>query len=219
MIDLLCPTYGRPERMATMYKSAKDTAELPKDVVVWAAIEEDDAQRYNYKVGLHFDCIVIGKWGYAAPAWNTLVKHSNGAIIHQTADDLIFRTRGWDLKVRDHFCEQPFKVLHYKDDLRDERMALNAFVSREFVKRIGYIDPELWHFFSDTHLEEIGRLAGTLVYDPTIHITQAHFKNSLAPFDATYAKTRNNEIHAHDLAVWNKNANWRKDLAARLTAS
>lgn len=219
MIDLLTPSYNRPERLATMYKSAKDTAALPSDVTVWVAIELDDPHFHDYKKGLHYDLRVGGTWGYAAPAWNALAEVSWGYIVHMCADDLIFKTKDWDLLVRDHFCEQPLKVLHYRDDLRDEKMALNPFVTRDFIRRVGYVHPKLKHFYADTYIEDIARRAGVLHYDPAIHIQQAHWKNSLAPWDATYARTRGNNTHAEDAAVWAETENERKDLAKALTAT
>lgn len=216
-IDLLCPSYGRPERLATMYRSAKDKASFPEDVHVWAAFEYDD--KSIYEVGLHYDHRLTGSWHSAAPAWNALVGVSRSYIVHMSADDLIFKTKGWDDIVRASFIDHPFRVLHYRDDLRDERMALNPFVTRDWIKAVGYIHPELRHFYSDTWIEEIAREAGTLHYDSALHIQQAHWKNSLAPWDETYAKTRGNSLHSQDKAVWEKNINARKDLAAIIKAA
>lgn len=215
-IDLLCPTYRRPERLATMFASAKDAALKPDDVRVWIAVESDDSS--HYEKGLHYDYLIRGSWGSAAPAWNWLAKmsHDAGYIKHMTADDLIFKTRGWDALVEGHFCVTPYKVLHYRDDLRDERMALNPFLTRDWIDRIGYIDPYLKHFYSDTWIEDIARSAGALHYDPSIHIQQAHWKNKLAPWDATYERTRSGDWHRQDTARWAETTNLRKELAERI---
>ena len=219
MIDLLTPSYGRPERLAIMYKSAKDTAELPSDVVVWTAFEMDDPHLGDYQHGVHYDMRINGTWGFAGPAWNALVRASRSHIVHMTADDLIFKTPKWDMKVRDHFCEQPFKVLHYRDDLRDEKMALNPFVTRKWIEAIGYIYPRLNHFYSDTWIEDIARQAGTLHYDPDLHIQQAHWKNSLAEWDQTYSRTRGNDVHSRDAKTWEESSFLRSELAKIIKAA
>ena len=221
MIDVLVPTYGRPERMEKMYLSCKGQAGYPSEVTVHALIEPTDPKFPEYMRAKPFDRAVVpsDSLNSAAKAWNYLVDVTSNFIVHMAADDLVYVTKDWDLLVRDDFVRKPYRVLHYRDDLRDERMALNPFVTREYIKEAGFIHPDLLHFYSDTWIEDIGRRAGTLYYNPNIHIKQEHPKNGLAPMDDTYMKTRNNGIHQHDHSVWIRTEEERARLAAKVANS
>lgn len=214
-IDLLCPSFGRPQRFLKMAQSAKEQASVPGSVRIYLFLEPDDPTLREYLSlrAADFVCMPQFSFGAAAPAWNFLAGASQGNILHMTADDLVFRTKGWDNVVRDAMFGYPWRVLHYRDDYKNEEMALNPFVSRTWYKNLGYIHPRLMHFYSDTWFEDIARRAGVLHYRDDLHITQEHPKLGTAAWDTTYTKNRAPERVAHDRRVWEETIEERQRLS------
>lgn len=215
MIDLLCPSFGRPQRFLKMAKSAKEQASVPESVRIYLFLEPDDPtlQEYLSLNAADFVCVPRERFGAAAPAWNFLAGASQGSILHMTADDLVFRTKGWDNVVRDAMLGYPWRVLHYRDDYKNEEMALNPFISRTWYTHLGYIHPQLKHFYSDTWFEDIARRAGVLHYREDLHIQQEHPKLGTAAWDETYRKNRDPERVAHDRRVWEETTEERQRLS------
>jgi hypothetical protein len=215
MIDLLVPSFGRPERFLKMARSAREQASVPASVKIHLFLEPDDSRLREYLDTRAFDKVYVpsSHWGAAAPARNFLAGASEGSIVHMTADDLVFHTKGWDNVVRDAMFGYPWRVLHYRDDYKNEEMALNPFVSRTWVEKLGYIHPGFQHFYSDTWFEDIARRAGVLHYRPDLHIAQEHPKLGTAEWDATYTKNRKPERMQNDRRVWEETSEERQRLS------
>ena len=215
LIDLLCPSHRRPERLKKMYESAKDTATFPNEVMIWTLLEPNDPFLKDYENQHCFDGLIVPSLpvGNAAQAWNRLSQVSQGSIVHMTADDLVFLSKGWDMLLRDAFFGYPWRCIHYRDDYKNEEMALNPFVSRTWVTTLGYIHKDLQHFYSDTWFEDIARRAGVLHYLPEVHIRQEHPKLGTAEWDTTYLKNRVPARRAHDQRVWDETSEERQRLS------
>ena len=105
LISVLVPTYGRPERLRACVKSVYDTATRPGSVEVLVRVDASDPRHKDYIK------VLEGMWG-ATRSWHVaqtqsygrgiefLRKKARGDILFAGADDVMFRTKGWDDRVR-----------------------------------------------------------------------------------------------------------------------
>lgn len=223
-IAILTPSRGRPENMRRLFRSAKETAAQPNFVQIWLAVDWEDPTREGYLhaedlSGRTSDICWTSFFGNAVNAWNSLYRGSAAEIVMMGADDIVFETKGWDDRFRDELAKDPLQVLYYKDNFRDEAQACNPVTTRQFFRKAGlpfYIYPELRHMYADTWIEDIAKRAGKLKYLPDVTIPQLHFKNGMAPMDATYARVRHEGYLEYAKGVWGRTTEMRAEAARKL---
>lgn len=162
MISFLTPTRKRPEMMTQFVSSVLDTADRPADIEFVVYIENDDSSYFNWP---HSPQVKM-KWG----PWKNLAQcyeweRASGDIFVLGADDVIFRTQGWDTKVMAEFAKYPDKiVLVHGDDGDPNTEKTNAtmpFIHRQWVNVIGrYLPPYFTGDFTDTWLSDIANALG-----------------------------------------------------------
>lgn len=114
MISLAVPTRARPERFAEMYRSALETAD--GDVEVSAVLDEDDETRKDYPKGPIYTIVPEGP--VTTDLWNVAAYASHGEYVMLAADDILFRTKGWDTQVSEAFESWPDHIgMVYGNDL------------------------------------------------------------------------------------------------------
>ncbi len=157
-------------------------------------------------------------------------EHATGDFAHMGADDLIYRTPGWDVAVERAFTRwKPDIGMVYVNDL-DARIstkpflgqsqrhaqggkfpfACNPFVSRAWIAALdGFFTPPYYRSWeADTWIYQlaVGISRGTYVHH--VIIEHMHPMNGKAPVDATY-----------DRGVWDKPglqaAGWRRTKRGR----
>lgn len=144
---------------------------------------------------------VVGLCRPIGTMWNELWKQADADIYMLCADDMVFESRGWDEKVREHFRDDPFKLVFGRDDLVDGRQADHWFVSREGCDLLGYFCPdgfEVW--YPDTWVYNVYLSACRVVYDPTIHIPHLRETGGMPT--------------KHDLKLWQAGV-WQRQVDAK----
>lgn len=152
MISLLVPTRGRSERFAQMLASAKATAREPFEVCAWRDDDDDTdypadpVVRYGSGERPYLEGVLC-----TSGLWNQAWEMASGDIAMLAADDIVFRTRGWDVKVERAFAGVPDRVLMvYPDDGTRRQAPVNPFVSREWIEAIGgFTPPDFQGWFAD----------------------------------------------------------------------
>ena len=186
MISLLVPSRGRPESCAQMIGSANETAD---DFQVIVRIDSDDPKLEGYKnlVDNNVDLMVSPR-GVLSGLWNECALMATGEILMQCADDIRFRSPGWDTLVHAAFDEYDDKIAYVygRDGIADERMATHGFMHRTWYETLGYFTwphftsdyGDLWnhtiaerldrlHFLPDVYTEHLHPAAGKGVMDQT----------------------------------------------------
>jgi hypothetical protein len=194
VIDLLCPTRGRPEQFKRMCDSARETAEY--EINILAYMDNDDTGRDKYQ-----EDVFIGKPLSLSPAYQFLFNRSKSDIVMMCADDIMFRTKGWDTKVKQAMPEDLIGVVSFDDLGRPRKEDGHPFIGRKFVELVGYFTyPKLQHSCVDNWVVDIAKAVNRYVYSDII-IEHLHPKYSKGELDTTYAMN-NKSIKQADGAIY-----------------
>lgn len=206
-ISVICPSRGRPERWAEMVDSVYRTASHPERVTVEVMIDADDHRVADYVNNARLRCSIFvnGEGRKSAPAlYDALAKAAGGELLIAAADDVVFRTPGWDVACDRLFAEFPDGLaVGYFNDGRNRDKVEHFITSAAWVKAIGYfMFGGYEHFSADEHVGEIARLAGRLRHLPTVILEHLHFKYGKAVKDETYAEKRRDPVHLRDASLF-----------------
>ena len=179
MIDLLCPTRGRPEQFKRMCDSARYLAS--GDINIIAYVDDNDPERDKYPQDVN-----IGPQLPLAPAYQYLYGLSSAPIVMMCADDIVFRTKDWDKKVIQSAASDGVFVLSYDDLGRPRREDGHPFIGRRFIELVGYFTyPGLQHSCVDNWVVDIAKAVNRYIYSDII-IEHLHPKYLKGEIDSTY---------------------------------
>lgn len=187
LISILVPTRGRPVEFLRMVKSALETATHAKRVEVVAYLDEDDAANYSPRIiGVNY---IVGPQIVLSEMWNTCFLEAKGNILMHCGDDIIFRTPGWDVTVRDTFAASKDKILLvHGDDCspNTDALATHGFMHRRWVETVGYLVPPYFSSdWNDVWLTEVADMVGRRVKIPIV-TEHMHYSFDKAEHDQTY---------------------------------
>jgi hypothetical protein len=193
-IALICPTRSRPQRFVEMAGSALSLATFPEGVHVHLAVDADDVARAEYERVLPPRCTIhVNQQPLSVPGlMDWLAKSVDAEILMAASDDIMFRTQGWDEKVRAAFAAVPDRILcAYTNDGRDRDKVEHFFVSREWVEATGYfMYPDFEHFCGDEWNERIGKAINRAVFMKGVVTEHMHCKYGKSLNDETYKMKR-----------------------------
>lgn len=150
-----------------MVRSATLTARGPIEFCVWR--DKDDPTVYpkgphiTYGIGerpyIDGSLCTSGLW---SKAWTL----ASGEIAMLAADDIIFRTPGWDTKVAAAFDAVPDRiVMVYGDDgSRARKAPVNLFVHRRWIDAAGFTPPDFQGWFADEWIWQMAAELGRVVF-------------------------------------------------------
>lgn len=204
MISVCLPTRGRPERFREMYESIKATAVGKVEVI--AVFDDDDETRFSYPAGPIYLEVPAGT--LQSGLWNVAWEQASGDIAHMGADDLIYRTKGWDVKVAEAFTrwrepigmvyvndgnpvsETPYMGQTHRDAIGGKYpFSANPFVTREWIAASGMFTPpwyESWE--ADTWLYQVAQAVSRAWYVGDVLIEHMHPMAGKAEMDETYER-------------------------------
>lgn len=190
MISILTPTRCRPENVRRLVSSALSTADQPTQVELLFYVDSDD-ETFPTEVISQNVKVIRGPRMWLSVLQNILYVNCGGDIVMYAGDDLVFKTVGWDTKVRQEFDNSLDKlVLVYPNDVatHGENMAIHGFLHRNWIETVGcWVAPgrgslyDLWH-------TDVARKLGRLRYLAEVEIAHVHYRqgSGLAKFDDTY---------------------------------
>lgn len=190
MVSILCPSRGRPANVARLYKSLKDTTEGEWELLV--RLDDDDWHRTGYLRARRLVAVTAPR-GLMSTLWNDLLPYALGDVLMLCGDDVVFRTLGWDAKVRAAFPDDLIGLVHGNDlSPNSATIATHPFVSREWVEALGYLTPPYFESdYVDLWLTELADALGRRVYLPEVVIEHLHPAFYKAEWDATYQERIN----------------------------
>lgn len=149
MISLLTPSRERPKRLIQMWKSALDTAGNPQEIELIVRCDEDDPTLNSYKTFFnsshksHVKYIITKRHAIVGQMVNECYSECSGDILFFGNDDLIFKTKNWDIITEDTFNSIPDKIilLSVYDGLHDpkSKKVTLVFVHKNWAISLGYI--------------------------------------------------------------------------------
>lgn len=197
MISILCPTRKRPVELHRMVHSVAETVFDPTKVEIILYIDEDDREsallatylglQYGRTRGIRI-AYQVGPRITLTDCWNQCLPKARGDIYLQGNDDLIMRTRFWDLMVGNIFAQHPDRILMvHGNDLGQhfDKFGAHCFVHQRWVDTLGYfIPPWFSSDYGDTWLNEIANALDRRRYLPMV-IEHMHFLFGKAVPDQT----------------------------------
>jgi len=194
-ISILCPTRERPDQVIRLIESVFENALAPDAVEILFYIDHDDETFPNLDRFGESTRVFRGPRTWISNAHNFLYCYSEGEIVMTAADDMVFRTLGWDSAVYTAFNSIPDKIaLVYGNDLGTHagKIATHGFFHREWIEALGtWVQPgrgSLWDLWSTENARKLGRL----VYLDELIIEHVHYRQSKVEvtFDKTYSYVR-----------------------------
>lgn len=187
MIDILVPSYKRPDRLKMMVDSAFTTAQNPDRVFIHVYLNHNDPT--IDKVNLDYDNIniIVGGEAILSELWNILFWNSKSPIVMHGADDIFFDSTKWDAIVEEHFKANEIGLIYGFDGHQNENCPTHSFTTRLAAQKIGYFLPPYFEAdFNDIWLGEVYRKLGKIKYEPRIRTLHLHRNVDMSYDDETY---------------------------------
>jgi hypothetical protein len=180
LISILVPSRGRPIQHARLVRSAVDLATHSSRVEFVTYLDSDDPDLNSYwwprRDGSYYGrCIgkvLKGERIVLSEMWNECYRASAGEILMHCGDDIVFRTPGWDMLVREAFASSQDKILLvHGDDCspNTDALATHGFLHRTWVETVGYFVPPYFSSdWNDVWLTEVADQIGRRVKIPIV---------------------------------------------------
>jgi hypothetical protein len=222
VLSLIVPTRGRPGPLRRFLDSIAATATHPKALEVVLVLDNDDRE----SLAVHHDSLALRRVvvppsltmgalnaeGYAA---------SSGALVMLLNDDVVARTRGWDVAVRRAASRFPdgIVLVHVNDTLFRDKLCTFPLTSRTFCELAGGICPrEYQRYRIDDHVEDVFNLLAVLGQRRTVYLPDVIFehRNTAERHDGSRTYESDPTILALDAPRFEALFAERKELALRL---
>lgn len=196
-ISIVLPTRARARALTEMMSSAEETADDFSNIEFCIYYDEDDEETRlclreeeerrgggTVKYATSSSPLKLSAmWNYAYDRLAT------GDIVMQCADDVRFRTRGWDAHVRAEFERRADKLVlvFCADGIQNGRLATLGFVHRRWIELSGFwLPPYFVGDYCDTWVDFVAQQLGRRVYLPKVYIEHLHYLVGKSELDATY---------------------------------
>lgn len=187
LISILVPSRGRPAQFIRMANSARRTATHDRSVEVVVYLDDDDPTAGSY---YGQDITLRGPRVMLSEMWNECAKAARGDILMHCGDDIVFKTEGWDVVIRDTFNASADKILLvHGDDCspNTDALATHGFIHRRWYETLGYFVPPLFSSdWNDVWLTEVADMIGRRVKVPIV-TEHMHYTFGKAERDQTHA--------------------------------
>lgn len=205
-ISFVIPSRGRPQRLREMWESAQKTKSDPDveiDLIIGVDADDPQVDVYIDIFGPTRVLVAQDRISYAARC-NQLVWYTDGDLMWMGNDDFLFRTVGWDTKVRtaaNKVTDNIFLIFPEDGFKRAIPFATTSFLPRRVVEIMGGVFPYIfYHNCCDPYLSNIFERLGRLIYLPDVLIEHMHVNRGKAQMDDTYARGKDTE--QADLDSW-----------------
>lgn len=175
MISILTPMRGRPWATHRFLESIYDTTENREQVEVISRIDDNDEKMLQFvneyreflPVRTRF---IIGKSTFPniSAMFEECYQVAEGNIFFMAGDDLVFKTKSWDIKIESVFKDTyPDKIacVWGDDKMFGPQLATHNFVHRKWIETIGhYTCPMGMTYHNDNWIHDIARRVNRLHY-------------------------------------------------------
>lgn len=192
MISILVPTKKRPNNLIRFVDNIATTADNVNDIELCLYLDDDDdisipaVQQIAEKINTQ---AIQGNLKLGSQMYNELYKLAQGKIYMISADDIIFKNKGWDTLVKNVFEKYEDKILYLygEDGFQHGRIGTHGFIHSNWIDILGYTLPwKLSFAYVDEWLTELAARVGRNIYLPELVIEHLHPCVGKAPNDETY---------------------------------
>ena len=145
---MLIPSRGRPGNIARLWQAMQETCTAETTLVV--GLDRDDPTREQYPEGPVY--VTKDDLSYVTPWINFLAEEFSGQFtaIGHFGDDNVPFTRGWDERILEALCRQPFAFANDQYPRAPGSLSCHIFMRSEVVSILGYMGPpEITHMYVD----------------------------------------------------------------------
>jgi hypothetical protein len=185
-IAILVPTRERMNNRLTLLFSILTTVNDINNVNIYYGVDKDDPTLdLIKKVANGIPSLKVieinneGKFLGLGKLWNILVNQSNEEIISMIGDDMVFKTKDWDLEILNEFKTMPadcIKAVHCNDDCHGAKLAVNLFCHRKYAEVLGvFMREEFKINWVDQWLHQVFSAFDRLTYRGDIMIEHRHW--------------------------------------------
>tara|TARA_R110002020_G_C16318711_1_gene774588 strand:+ start:109 stop:828 length:720 start_codon:yes stop_codon:yes gene_type:complete len=200
-IALLVPTRKRVSGVKRLLESLRETTKYSNFLKVYFYVDEDDYDSLKFLSNYvsrsklpHVDYL-IGPRIIMSDMINKLYPMTDEFILFCGADDIVFKTPGWDEILIDAVEKVEDGIgLFYGDDLvtteHASDFATHPVLTRKWVEVLGYLSPPYFSCdYADTWLNDIASAVNRKFKLPFIN-EHMHPTVGKAAYDSTYAENR-----------------------------
>lgn len=190
MISILLPSRKRPAALARMVKSLNEVSRQMPEVIVYC--DDDDPETVIASQELGIKCITGPRLTFTE-YWNKCFLEASGDILMMGADDIVFRTPGWDVMVEECFAEYPDRIVMVSGDDLESRLApgygrfsTHPLVHRRWIEALGYFSAPYFSWgSSDTWINDIAKFIDRRRFLPFVN-EHMHYRENKSDIDQTY---------------------------------
>jgi hypothetical protein len=201
VISILMPS-RRPERFKACYESILETTEGEFEVLV----NQNPDMVFDVPEGVQR----VIQWGYSAPRLRALEPLAKGDLLVAGADDFLWKTPGWDQRLKERAAKDPIACFYFDDGHRPMTSRI-PIITRGFYEVAGFFPEGFHHAYGDTWVVEVAKMAGCLFEAFDVVIEHLHPKFGIVPRDDVH-----NMRPKPQNKLWDETKKQREDLADKL---
>jgi len=203
-ISICVATRGRAPLMERLYESILTTTKDLNNVELVFCVDDDDPKSIamlellSTPDSIVNGCIVNEKEVILAEKWNKCWEISSGEVFMLCDDDIIFRTKGWDVEVRNAFVKYPDRIVFvYGRDTPNHpwgNKGTHGFIHKNWADTVGYFVPPYFRtWYVDRWLNNVAEIIDRRCYLKDVYTEHMHIGRNLAPMDDTYLRGSHGE--------------------------
>ena len=121
------------------------------------------------------------------------------------ADDVIFRTQGWDTKIVSEFNQIEDKIgfIYPNDGHNGEALGTHGFFHKNWFNTLSYISPPIFTVdYSDNYTMDVAKLINRCFYRSDILIEHMHWTIGKSEFDSTSKNAHLRRLQNDNAAIY-----------------
>lgn len=179
-------TRQRPKRLRACIQSINETKEGEVEVLTYVDDDDDSYESWTIK-GPRFE---------RAKMFKALIGKAQFDFFYMVGDDTVFKTKGWDVKMREAIPEDQIGVVFGMDGWKN--VPGHLMFTRKLYELTGAFPDEFEHFGPDTYLSDVAQGVGRLIHLRDVLIEHHHHRNGKAENDDTYSHPRQSMMNQRD---------------------
>lgn len=212
-IAILVPSRERMNNRLTLLFSILTTVNDINNVTVYFGVDKDDPTLDTIKkVASAIPCVKVieiennGEFLGLGKLWNILARESTEDIISMIGDDMVFKTKDWDLSLLEEFNKMPedkIKAIHCNDGFHGAKLAVNLFCHRKYMDVLGvFMREEFKINWVDQWLHQLFNSFKRLSYRGDIMIEHRHWVLGKSEHDDTAKRMAVADVNKISDKLW-----------------
>lgn len=204
MINILCPSRGRPTLTKKMVDSFLENSVTNIEIQIY--LNNDDPHLEEYRDLIDSKFIEVGPDRSPGYTWNLLSDKSKHSIDFLVADDLEMVTKGWDKRTLEYFDQIPDKLacVFPKHDNTDKNP--HFMLHKNWKNVLGYfVPPHFHHWYVDTWTRNLSEKVDRYIRMEDVNVKSIASTNL---HDDTTKKAAQSWTRTHDAYMWHRSQRW-----------